>query len=194
MGSMFSFFKSSNSSRSISRTSTGSNSGSVTGRTASYGSKKSSMTDSSSSNKAAVDTQKKQKYAYIPDNFTSIEQVSSLSLSLTSLNFLASHFLGSFSSSAILCENNYQNNREKSIINFVQEMGKIDHFCRDFLAMNLKKLFLILFSLNLYCWKFGIVACIYFSCFSCILVNLAVLFWIESFFILRLRSRPFITI
>ena len=53
-------------------TSGSSNSGSVNRRTASYGSKKSST----SGDKAAhTVTQKKHKYSYIPDNFTSIEQV-----------------------------------------------------------------------------------------------------------------------
>ncbi|KAM5586909.1 hypothetical protein ABKV19_005706 [Rosa sericea] len=81
MGSIMSFFKSSNRSRSLSRTTTGdtggsSNSGSVTRRTSSYGSKKSSSLSSTSGDKAAhTVTQKKHKYAYIPDNFTSIEQV-----------------------------------------------------------------------------------------------------------------------
>ncbi|KAL6201785.1 hypothetical protein ACLB2K_025497 [Fragaria x ananassa] len=82
MGSVMSFFnRSSNTSRSTSRTTTGdtsgsSNSGSVNRRTSSYGWKKSSSMSSTSGDKAAhTVTRKKHKYSYIPDNFTSIEQV-----------------------------------------------------------------------------------------------------------------------
>ncbi|RXH98624.1 hypothetical protein DVH24_010949 [Malus domestica] len=87
MGSLFSFFKhKQNNSRGVSRSISGSTAGSnhsVTGRTPSYDPKmfrKRSTNDSSGSKAKSgteknLSTQKKEKYAYIPDNFTSIEQV-----------------------------------------------------------------------------------------------------------------------
>ncbi|TQD76668.1 hypothetical protein C1H46_037800 [Malus baccata] len=87
MGSLFSFFKNKqNNSRGVSRSISGSTSGSnrsVTGRTPSYDPKMSTKpsTNDPSGSKAKsgtekkLSTQKKEKYAYIPDNFTSIDQV-----------------------------------------------------------------------------------------------------------------------
>lgn len=87
MGGVMSFFK--RRSNTTGDTSGSSNSGSVNRRTASYGSKKSST----SGDKAAhTVTQKKHKYSYIPDNFTSIEQVLLLSVSDPAFLILV-HFL-----------------------------------------------------------------------------------------------------
>ncbi|XP_034211852.1 E3 ubiquitin-protein ligase RGLG4 isoform X3 [Prunus dulcis] len=86
MGSVMSIFRKKQNSRGIPRTSSGGTSSnpSVTARTASYGSsmfRKPSLSETSSSKpdqgteKKKLSTQKKQKYAYIPDNFSTLEQV-----------------------------------------------------------------------------------------------------------------------
>ncbi|XP_068319890.1 E3 ubiquitin-protein ligase RGLG4-like [Pyrus communis] len=87
MGSLFSFFKNKQTnSRGVSRSISGSTAGrnrSVTGRTPPYDPtmfKKRSTNDTGGSKTKSgtekkLSTQKKEKYAYIPDNFTSIEQV-----------------------------------------------------------------------------------------------------------------------
>ncbi|ONI11800.1 hypothetical protein PRUPE_4G126200 [Prunus persica] len=79
MGSVMSIFRKKQNSRGIPRTSSGGTSSnpSITARTASYGSsmfRKPSMSETSSS-KPDQGTEKKQKYAYIPDNFSTLEQV-----------------------------------------------------------------------------------------------------------------------
>ncbi|CAB4276913.1 unnamed protein product [Prunus armeniaca] len=86
MGSVMSIFRKKQNSRGIPRASSGgpSSSPSITARTASYGSsmfRKPSMSETSGSKpdqgteKKKLSTQKKQKYAYIPDNFSTLEQV-----------------------------------------------------------------------------------------------------------------------
>ncbi|XP_021818260.1 E3 ubiquitin-protein ligase RGLG4-like [Prunus avium] len=85
MGSVMSIFKKKQNSRGIPRTSSGATSSnpSITARTASYGPSmfsKPSMSETSSSKpdqgtEKKLSSQKKQKYAYIPDNFSTLEQV-----------------------------------------------------------------------------------------------------------------------
>ncbi|PQM34584.1 E3 ubiquitin-protein ligase RGLG2 [Prunus yedoensis var. nudiflora] len=85
MGSVMSIFKKKQNSRGIPRTSSSGSSSnpSITARTALYGPsmfRKSSMSETSSSKpdqgtEKKLSSQKKQKYAYIPDNFSTLEQV-----------------------------------------------------------------------------------------------------------------------